>query len=264
MGWRLAVEILEHCPDIKYRQFRVLVSFALDANDDTRQGMPGMEKLTLQANCKMRQTKQAMADLRDLGILKTVHRSAPGRRAVYEMVPMCTGNGCGHTRTRTGAETASTGADSAPTGADIPAPSKSLLLSHRPESSLSDVRAALEAAGATERETDSIISKIRNNPKIQSKAAYLRQAIANGDAGELITEARADLELVDRLERIRPETRSTNGARSSTPPIPATSISVLCGGEQHDECEWAHCRCRCHVTAQAKAELERIRQEKRP
>jgi hypothetical protein len=45
--------------------------------------------------------------------------------------------------------------------------------------------------------------------------------------------------------------------------VPATSISILCGDNQHDTCSWSHCRCRCHITAEAKAALERIRQEKR-
>src|SRR5689334_21275380 len=85
--------------------------------------MPGTEMLTLRANCRMRQTRQAVADLKALGIIKTARRSAPGVRAVYEILPMCVdnpGNGCGHSRTRTGADSGATGADSAPTGADDP------------------------------------------------------------------------------------------------------------------------------------------------
>lgn len=199
MGWRLAQEVLDHCPDIKYRQFRVLMSFAFDARDETRQGMPGMEKLTLQANCKMRQTLQAMADLRNLGIIKTVTRSAPGRRAVYELSPMCTNNGCGHSRMRTGAEKASTHADSGvthaeseATHADMPASSKSLLSSQSPKSSLSArVRELLTAVDSevSERETDLIIRNIKNNGG-NDVVAVVRGKIARGDAGALIDEAR--------------------------------------------------------------------------
>src|SRR5215475_2055413 len=99
MGWRLVREILDCCPDIKYREFRVLIALALDARDETRQGMPGTELLTLQANCRLRQTRQAVADLKARGIIKTVRHSAPGVRAVYEILPMAvdnSGNACGH------------------------------------------------------------------------------------------------------------------------------------------------------------------------
>ena len=48
----------------------VLVALALDARDETRQGMPGTELLTLHANCGMRQTRQAIADLKARGIIK--------------------------------------------------------------------------------------------------------------------------------------------------------------------------------------------------
>ncbi len=40
MGWRLVVEILDHCPDISYREFRILIALALDARDETRQACP--------------------------------------------------------------------------------------------------------------------------------------------------------------------------------------------------------------------------------
>jgi hypothetical protein len=145
MGWRLVREVLDRCPDIKYREFRVLIALALDARDETRQGMPGQQLLTLQANCGMRATKYAMASLAQRGLVKTVRHSAPGRRTVYEIPPIA---GTGATmpapvtsatmpapETRvTGAKTRVTGADTEPTGADIVAPSQSLVLSHLPQS----------------------------------------------------------------------------------------------------------------------------------
>jgi hypothetical protein len=92
MGYQLAGEVLDRCPDLPYRQFRVLVALALDARDSTRQAMPGMDTITLRANCGARAARKALAALRDRNLLKVVSRSAPGRRAVYEILPM-PGNG---------------------------------------------------------------------------------------------------------------------------------------------------------------------------
>jgi hypothetical protein len=88
MGWRLVEEILDHAPDMKYREFRVLVAFAASARDSTRYGMPGEESLALKANCGVRTVERAMASLQRRGILKQIARQSPGRRAVYALMPL--------------------------------------------------------------------------------------------------------------------------------------------------------------------------------
>ncbi len=88
MGWRLVEEVLDGCPDLKYREFRILIALATNARDTTRQGWPGFAKLAHQANCSMRTVGRAMASLQARGIVKQVERQAPGRRAVYEILPL--------------------------------------------------------------------------------------------------------------------------------------------------------------------------------
>jgi hypothetical protein len=58
--------------------------------------------------------------------------------------------------------------------------------------SLSRARHGLEAAGATEREIDFIVSSTTDNPRIGAPAAYLAAAITKGDAASLIAQAREE------------------------------------------------------------------------
>ena len=88
MGWRLVEEVLDGCPDLKYREFRILIALATSARDATRQGMPGHENLAMRANCGVRTVGRAMASLQSRGIVKQVARQAPGRRGVYEILPL--------------------------------------------------------------------------------------------------------------------------------------------------------------------------------
>jgi hypothetical protein len=87
MGWRLAREVLEGSPDMRYREFRVLIALALDGNDDTRQCLPGRELLALHGNCGVRSVDRALSALRQGGHIKQVRRAAPGVRSVYEILP---------------------------------------------------------------------------------------------------------------------------------------------------------------------------------
>jgi hypothetical protein len=273
MGWRLVAEILDQCPDIRYREFRVLIALALDARDETRQGMPGQELLTLRANCGMRATRYAMAALIRRGLIKTARRPAPSVRAVYEILPM-PGTGASMPARVTGARYEPTHAKTRPTGARISAPTQSLVSSHDAQSSLWRARAALADAGATEREIESIITNIKTEHargRVRNVAAYLRKCIANGDASDLIEAARAELAEKDRYDQQQaPPSVSENG---STSDIPFWSRSELCRDEQHDDCAWSRCQCRCHrsdedraairaraeAIAEAKAELAHIR-----
>ena len=86
MGWRLAVEVLDRCPDVSYREFRVLIALALDARDETRQGMPGHELLARRGHCGIRTVRRALAELERRGIIACVARPAPDRRAVYAIL----------------------------------------------------------------------------------------------------------------------------------------------------------------------------------
>lgn len=149
-GPRVCEEILDHCPDLKYREFRALIALAVDARDETRKAMPGAETMERRTRCRKRATLTALASLREKGVIKAVSGSAPGRRAVYEICsPLPTaaaisarrrGNRGKHRRTRTGApidapepdngcthESTRTGARmSAPTGARMSAPPPSV------------------------------------------------------------------------------------------------------------------------------------------
>jgi len=88
MGYRLAGEVLDGCPDLPYRPFRVLMVLALDATDSTRQAKPGIEAITLRANTGRRTVLRALDALQQRGLVKVVSRAAPGRRAVYAILPM--------------------------------------------------------------------------------------------------------------------------------------------------------------------------------
>ena len=88
MGWRLAEAVLDDCPDIPYREFRVLMAFAHDARDATCTGMPGLELLARRGGCSERTAKRVMASLTARGLVKIEERSAPGRRTVYRLLPM--------------------------------------------------------------------------------------------------------------------------------------------------------------------------------
>ena len=88
MGYRLAGEVLDQCPDLPYRQFRVLMVLALDATDSTRQAMPGLDAVALLGNCGHRTAQRALDALRAAGLIKTVRHSGPNRtRAIYEVLP---------------------------------------------------------------------------------------------------------------------------------------------------------------------------------
>ncbi len=104
MGYRLAGEVLDHCPDLPYRQFRLLMVLALDATDSTRQAKPGMEKIILQSNASRRTTLHTLDALQQRGLIKAVCHAAPGVRAVYEILPL-TGSGANTVAPESGANT---------------------------------------------------------------------------------------------------------------------------------------------------------------
>jgi hypothetical protein len=88
MSYLLVREVLEHCPDLPYRQFRVLVALADDASPETRQCKPGMAALAVRGNCSIRTVSSALAGLRERTLIKTVEQPGPGKRATFEVVLM--------------------------------------------------------------------------------------------------------------------------------------------------------------------------------
>src|SRR5258708_37909401 len=87
MGWRLGEEILDSSPDMKYREFRVLIALAASSRDKTRLGMPGMDALALKANCGHAAVYRALAGLEARGFIKRTTTAARGHRQVYEILP---------------------------------------------------------------------------------------------------------------------------------------------------------------------------------
>src|SRR6266487_2735881 len=101
MGWLLVDEVLDHCPDLTYREFRILIALARDAREGTRQAMPGHELLALKGNCSLRTTRRAVRGLIQRGLIKAVGWPMPGRRAVYEILPVLSDNAGQHADLRT-------------------------------------------------------------------------------------------------------------------------------------------------------------------
>lgn len=63
------------------------MDIALDANDVTRRGMPGEEFLMGRAKCSKATFYRRVRELTDAALIRVVRRSAPGVRAVYEVLP---------------------------------------------------------------------------------------------------------------------------------------------------------------------------------
>lgn len=64
------------------------MDIALDARDDTRQGMPGEDFLMARAGCSKATFYRRMEALRNADLVKVVRRAAPGVRAIYEILPL--------------------------------------------------------------------------------------------------------------------------------------------------------------------------------
>jgi len=182
MGWRLVEEVLEGCPDLRYRPFRILVALAADARDTTRQAMPGHEKLALRGNCNLRTVRRAMSALESRGLVKKISHSGPGRRAVYEILPI-TGTPdnsvSAEHRTPTDQHRTPHGDRRSPDNSVSPPSSKD---SHRSPSSPRTAAGIIRDAipSITDAEIETIIHKIsQRNPR--SIVAYIKTLAGNGD-----------------------------------------------------------------------------------
>jgi hypothetical protein len=206
MGYRIAEEVLDHCPNLPYRQFRVLMVLALDATDSTRLAKPGMNTIALRANSSHRTARRTLSALQQRGLIKAVRHAAPGVRAIYEILPIA-GSGATVLARDSGAtvlarergpDTNNTGQNRANRG-PIPVahtePSTEPSALSRAERSL---RARLAELGADERETAFIVAKAKQDPGIDKPIAYLRKALDNGDGPELLSEIRDILAAIDR------------------------------------------------------------------
>jgi hypothetical protein len=181
MGWRLVEEVLEGCPDLRYRQFRILVALAADARDSTRQAMPGHEKLALRGNCGLRAVRRAMSALESCGLVKKISHSGPGRHAVYEILPMATtadGMASGEHRTVTDQRRTPHSDRRSPDNSASTPLSKD---SHRSPSSQRTAAGIIRDAipGITDAEIETIIYKIsQHNPGASSPTSRRSPATA--------------------------------------------------------------------------------------
>jgi len=194
MAWQIVAEVLDHCPDLSYRQFRVLVVLASDAKLPTRQCAPGMADIARRGNCGVRTAKRALAGLREQKLIRLVKPPAPERNAVFEILPM-PGTGDSMVAPVTGDSIVAPrrGPLSALTGDSMVAPSISIPSGYSYNSlsaRASNPREALAGLGATEREIDLTIAGIYDNPRIDHPAAYLRRCIDSDGGAELLAEAR--------------------------------------------------------------------------
>jgi len=88
VGWKLAQEVAAARPAKSGPEWWTLMDIALDARDDNRQGMPGEQFLMERAQCSKATFYRRMDALASAGLVKVVRRSAPGTRAIYEVLPL--------------------------------------------------------------------------------------------------------------------------------------------------------------------------------
>jgi hypothetical protein len=86
VGWRLAEEIAWARPERPGPEWWTLLDIAQDARDDTRQSMPGHDYLMGRGKCSRATLYRRLKALADGGLLKVIRRSAPGSRAIYEVL----------------------------------------------------------------------------------------------------------------------------------------------------------------------------------
>ena len=99
MGWRLAEEIAWARPEKPGPEWWTLMDIAQDAKDETRQGWPGHEYLMARGKCSRATLYRRLKALTDEKLLIVVRRSAPGKRAIYEIPVIHTGLTVAETRT---------------------------------------------------------------------------------------------------------------------------------------------------------------------
>ncbi len=86
VGWKLAEEVAWARPERPGPEWWVLLDIAQDARDETRQSMPGHGYLAKRAKCSERTVRRKLKALTDAGLIKVVRHSAPGIRAIYEIM----------------------------------------------------------------------------------------------------------------------------------------------------------------------------------
>lgn len=85
MGWQLAEEVAAARPERPGPEWWTLMDIAQDARDETRRGMPGHDYLMARAKCSRATLYRRIKALIDAGYIRVARKSAPDRRAVYEV-----------------------------------------------------------------------------------------------------------------------------------------------------------------------------------
>jgi hypothetical protein len=88
MAWQLVAEVLEQCPDIPYREFRVLMAIAHRAPHDTRRCSPGLDEIAALANCAPRTVSRNLRKLIDRDLITLVAHGNRHKSSVYELAKM--------------------------------------------------------------------------------------------------------------------------------------------------------------------------------
>lgn len=92
VGWKLAEEIAVTRPEHPGPEWWTLLDIALDARDGTRQSMCGHQYLTARGKCSRRTVYRRLKALADAGLIRVARKSAPGVRAIYEVISSPVGN----------------------------------------------------------------------------------------------------------------------------------------------------------------------------
>jgi hypothetical protein len=85
MGWQLAEEVAAARPERPGLEWWTLMDIAQDARDETRRGMPGHAYLMARAKCSRATLYRRIKVLTDAGYIRVARKSAPDRRAIYEI-----------------------------------------------------------------------------------------------------------------------------------------------------------------------------------
>jgi hypothetical protein len=186
MAW-LVEEILDSCPDLRYREFRVLVALAWDAGKN-RQCKPGMALIARRANCAQRSVTRCLRSLSDRGLIRVVQAGSPGRNATYEILPMPSDRGQHDGASDSGQRrVASDSGQKQPERTPRTVSSSSEMLPSEASSSAAHAHARdprlaqlLLGLGASEAQAELIAARLHDDPGIHSPYTYVLAIVGDG------------------------------------------------------------------------------------
>lgn len=190
--WLHALEDDETVPDYAIQVARVFADFAAGASPrGVHVSWPMLIRCTHQRRNKV---SKSIAWLRDNGWLEA-SETGQGKRSFYRLraVETSTNGGTstgGGTSTDGGTQTSTDGGTGTSTDGGTTNVQRQKTSSL---GSLDRVRQRFSDLGATERETNWIVGKAKDNPAVLSVGAYLAKALDNGDGPCLIAKARQQL-----------------------------------------------------------------------